>query len=100
MRAGLEHWAPGYDPDSDVVGAILAEMSGERARAVEILVRKLDDPANEIWEWRIGLLRDPVLGPVMKKPEVAAALARKEANYAAQGERYRKMVADGEIKVP
>ena len=48
----------------------------------------------------MGVLRDPVLGPLTKEPEVAAAIARMEANYAAQGERYRKMVADGEIKVP
>ena len=67
---------------------------------MQILVKELNDPTNMIWEWRVGVLRDPVLGPLTKEPEVAAAIARMEANYAAQGERYRKMVADGEIKVP
>jgi hypothetical protein len=67
---------------------------------VKILLGELNDPTNVIWEWRVGVLRDPVLGPVTKEPAVAAAIARMEANYAAQGERYRKMVADGEIKVP
>lgn len=100
LRASLQQWAPEFDIEDDEVGAILAEMRGERARAVEILLGELNDPTNEIWEWRIGLLRDPVLGPVTKEPEVAAAIARMEANYAAQGERYRKLVADGEIKVP
>ena len=100
LRAGIAKWAEDFDFENDVVGAILAELRGERSRAVEILIGELDDRTNEIWEWRIGLLRDPVLGPVTREPEVAAALARMEADYAAQGERYRKLVADGEIQVP
>ncbi len=100
QRASLQKGAPDFDVEDDVFGAVLAEMGGERARAVEILARELGDPGEAIWEWHVGVLRDPVLGPLTKEPEVAAAIARMEANYAAQGERYRKMVADGEIKVP
>ena len=100
LRASMLEWAPDLDLEDNVFGAILAEMRGDRADAVKILLGELNDPGNVIWEWRMGLMRDPVLGPVTKEPAVAAAIARMEANYAAQGERYRKMVADGEIKVP
>jgi TolB-like protein/Flp pilus assembly protein TadD len=100
LRASMLEWAPDLDLEDDEVGAILAEMRGDRADAVKILLGELNDPGNVIWEWRMGLIRDPVLGPVTQVPEVAAAISRMEANYAAQGERYRKLVADGEIKVP
>jgi len=46
------------------------------------------------------VLRDPLIGALTHDPEVAAAIAKLEADFAAQTERYHKLVADGEIRVP
>ena len=100
LRASILAQAPDFDFEHDVVGALIAEMEGDRARAAAILSRALADPRKAIWEWRVGILRDPVLGPLAKEPEVAAALAAMQARFVEEGERYRRMVADGEIKVP
>jgi len=100
LRASTLDFFPDFDVENDEFGAILAEMRGDRAQALRILAAELNDPANTIWEWRVGLLRDPMLGPLTRDPEIAAAIERMKASYAAQGERYRQMVAAGEIKVP
>jgi TolB-like protein len=91
---------PDANYDGDYAGAVFAAMEGDNAGAKEILLRVLADPGELPWEWRVSILRDPLLGGVAKDPEVAAVIAKMEADFAAQGERYRKLVADGEITVP
>ena len=76
------------------------ELGGDQARAKAILLRVLATPGELPWDWRLSVVRDPLVGGLTQDPEVAATIAKLETDFAAQGERYRKLVADGEIKVP
>ncbi len=100
FRSGILSQDPEFDFDNDVVGALLAAMVGDRKQAIRILAECLPDPQEVVWEWRVGILRDPLLGELTQEPEVAAAIAQLESRLAAQAARYRQLVADGEIEVP
>jgi hypothetical protein len=91
---------PEFDYDNEYVGALFAALDGDRARAKAILLRVLADPGELPWDWRLSVLRNPLVGELTKDPDVTAAIAKLEADFAIQAERYRKLVADGEITVP
>ena len=79
------------------------EPRGDRGgpeRAGAVLVEIFRRPDDAPWEWRIGVLRDPLLADLTREPEVAAALADFQARMASEGEGYRRMVADGKIRYP
>jgi TolB-like protein/thioredoxin-like negative regulator of GroEL len=100
FRDYLSRVDPDFNETDDIVGAVLAAMEGDRPNAIATLVKLIGDPEKLPWEWRVGLLRDPLLGELTREPEVAAAIAKVEAGFKEQGERYRKLIADGEIEVP
>jgi hypothetical protein len=52
------------------------------------------------WEWRIIVRRSPLLAELIRDPDIEAALAELEGDFAAQAGRYRGLVADGGITVP
>jgi hypothetical protein len=105
MRAQHLHTAfsrlvPEFDYDNEYAGAVFAALDGDRARAKAILLRVLADPRKRPRDWRLSVVRNPLVGELTKHPDVAAAIAKLEADFAIQAERYRKLVADGEITVP
>jgi tetratricopeptide (TPR) repeat protein len=100
LHAGLRRVNPDAELETDIVGVVLAAIEGDRARASAILVEVFRKTDEVPWEWRLGVLRDPLLGDLVREPAVAAAIADFQARMASEGERYRQMVADGKIKVP
>jgi len=100
MHDEFSRMSPEFDYEHEYVGALFAALDGDEARARTILLRVLADPDKLPWDWHISVLRDPLVGGLTHDPEVAAAIAKLEADFAAQTERYHKLVADGEIRVP
>ena len=100
LRSYVARLNPDTDLDHNISGAILKALEGDPKGAAPILAHVLLDPRQQVWEWRVSVLRDPLLGELTRDPVVADAITKAEALFAEHGKRYREMVAKGEIVVP
>ena len=100
LRSYVARINPDTDLDHNISGAILKALEGDPKGAAPILAHVLLDPRQQVWEWRVSVLRDPLLGELSRDPVVAGAITKAEALFAEHGNRYREMVAKGEIVVP
>ncbi len=88
-----------FDADGEGGGAVMQALKGNAARAAGLLADDLSNPGDLPWEWRV-VMRSPALAQIVKEPQMVAAVAKLEADFAQQAIRYRELVAAGEIVVP
>ena len=90
---------PDFDPDKGMRGVLLRVMRGEVSAAATLFQEVLGDPRELPTNWRL-FVRIPAMREVARDPGVIAAIGKLEADFAKQAQRYRELLAAGEVALP